>query len=183
MRVYYDRDADLNLIKSRTVAILGYGSQGHAHANNLRESGVENVIVGLREGSGSRPKAEGAGFTVMTPDAAARTADVVMMLTPDEGHSALYSGDLAGNMKEGAALAVAHGLSIHFNLIEPRSDLDVFMVRPRAPAISCAPNMCAAPACRACSPSTGTPQATARNSAFPMPAGSARAGRASSRRP
>ncbi|MCY4500113.1 MAG: ketol-acid reductoisomerase [Alphaproteobacteria bacterium] len=133
MRVYYDRDADLNLIKSRTVAILGYGSQGHAHANNLRESGVENVIVGLREGSGSRPKAEGAGFTVMTPDAAARTADVVMMLTPDEGHSALYSGDLAGNMKEGAALAVAHGLSIHFNLIEPRSDLDVFMVAPKGP--------------------------------------------------
>ena len=133
MRVYYDRDADLNLIKSRTVAILGYGSQGHAHANNLRESGVENVIVGLREGSGSRPKAEGAGFTVMTPDAAARTADVVMMLTPDEGHSALYSGDLAGNMKEGSALAVAHGLSIHFNLIEPRSDLDVFMVAPKGP--------------------------------------------------
>ncbi len=133
MRVYYDRDADLNLIKSRTVAILGYGSQGHAHANNLRESGVENVIVGLREGSSSRPKAEGAGFTVMTPDAAARTADVVMMLTPDEGHSALYSGDLAGNMKEGAALAVAHGLSIHFNLIEPRSDLDVFMVAPKGP--------------------------------------------------
>ena len=133
MRVYYDRDADLNLIKSRTVAILGYGSQGHAHANNLRDSGAENVIVGLREGSGSRPKAENAGFTVMTPEAAARVADVVMMLTPDEGHSALYSGDLAGNMKEGAALAVAHGLSIHFNLVEPRPDLDVFMVAPKGP--------------------------------------------------
>ena len=133
MRVYYDRDADLNLIKSRTVAILGYGSQGHAHANNLRDSGAENVIVGLREGSGSRPKAENAGFTVMTADEAARVADVVMMLTPDEGHSALYSGDLAANMKAGAALAVAHGLSIHFNLIEPRSDLDVFMVAPKGP--------------------------------------------------
>ena len=133
MRVYYDRDADLNLIKSRTVAILGYGSQGHAHANNLRDSGAENIIVGLREASGSRPKAENAGFTVMTPEAAAQVADVVMMLTPDEGHSALYSGDLAGNMKEGAALAVAHGLSIHFNLVEPRPDLDVFMVAPKGP--------------------------------------------------
>ena len=133
MRVHYDRDADLNLIKSKTVAILGYGSQGHAHANNLRDSGVADVIVGLREGSGSAVKAGNAGFKVMTPDAAAREADVVMMLTPDEGHAALYSGSLAGNMKEGAAVAVAHGLSIHFSLVEPRPDLDVFMVAPKGP--------------------------------------------------
>lgn len=133
MRVYYDRDADLNLIKGKKVAILGYGSQGHAHANNLRDSGVADMVVGLRSGSGSAPKAEGAGFKVMAPAEAAAWADVVMMLTPDEGQAALYEQDIADNIRPGAALCVAHGLSIHFNLINPRSDIDVFMVAPKGP--------------------------------------------------
>jgi len=133
MRVYYDRDADLNLIKGKKVAILGYGSQGHAHANNLRDSGVAEVVVGLRPGSGSAPKAEAAGFTVMAPAEAAKWADVVMMLTPDEGQAALYNQDIVDNIRPGAALSVAHGLSIHFNLINPRSDIDVFMVAPKGP--------------------------------------------------
>ena len=133
MRVYYDRDADLNLIKGKKVAILGYGSQGHAHANNLRDSGVKDMVVGLRPGSGSAPKAEGAGFKVMAPAEAAAWADVVMMLTPDEGQAALYEQDIVNNIRPGAALCVAHGLSIHFNLINPRSDIDVFMVAPKGP--------------------------------------------------
>jgi ketol-acid reductoisomerase len=133
MRVYYDRDADLNLIKGKKVAILGYGSQGHAHANNLRDSGVKDMVVGLRAGSGSAPKAEGAGFKVMPPAEAAAWADVVMMLTPDEGQAALYEQDLVNNIRPGAALCVAHGLSIHFNLINPRKDIDVFMVAPKGP--------------------------------------------------
>jgi len=133
MRVYYDRDADVNLIKGKKVAIVGYGSQGHAHANNLRDSGVKDVRVALRAGSGSAKKAEGAGFTVMTPAEAAKWADVVMLLTPDERQADLYRDDLAGNLREGAAIAFAHGLNIHFNLIEPRADLDVFMVAPKGP--------------------------------------------------
>ncbi len=133
MRVYYDRDADVNLIKSKKIAILGYGSQGHAHALNLRDSGCGDVVVGLRSGSGSAPKAEDAGFKVMTPAEAAAWADVIMILTPDEGQSDLYRDDLAGNMKEGAAIAFAHGLAIHFNLIEARADIDVFMVAPKGP--------------------------------------------------
>jgi ketol-acid reductoisomerase len=133
MRVYYDRDADFNLIKSKKVAIIGYGSQGHAHANNLRDSGVANVVVGLRAGSGSAKKAEAAGFTVMAPADAAKGADVVMILTPDEGQAALYETQIRDNLKPGAALAFAHGLSIHFNLITPREDVDVFMVAPKGP--------------------------------------------------
>jgi len=133
MRVYYDRDADLNLIKNKKVAIIGYGSQGHAHANNLRDSGVKEVVVGLRPGSGSATKAEAAGFKVMAPAEAAKWADVVMMLTPDEGHAALYENELKDNLRPGAALAVAHGLSIHFNLIDPRKDIDVFMCAPKGP--------------------------------------------------
>ena len=133
MRVYYDRDADLGLIKGRKVAIIGYGSQGHAHAMNLRDSGLGDVVVALREGSASRPKAEGAGFTVMTPAKAAAWADVVMVLAPDELHAELYENDLIGNLRDGAALAFAHGLSIHFELITPRSDLDIFMVAPKGP--------------------------------------------------
>ncbi len=133
MRVYYDRDADLNLIKNKKVAIIGYGSQGHAHANNLRDSGVKDVVVGLRPGSGSATKAEAAGFKVMAPAEAAKWADVVMMLTPDEGHAALYESELKDNLRPGAALAVAHGLSIHFNLIDPRKDIDVFMCAPKGP--------------------------------------------------
>ncbi len=133
MRVYYDRDADLNLIKGKKVAIIGYGSQGHAHAQNLKDSGVKNVAIGLRKGSAGVKKAEGAGFKVLTPTEAAKWADVVMVLTPDEGQADLWTNDLRDNMKEGAALAFAHGLNIHFNLIEPRKDLDVFMIAPKGP--------------------------------------------------
>jgi len=133
MRVYYDRDADLNLIKGKTVVIVGYGSQGHAHAMNLRDSGVANVVVALRAGSATAKKAEAAGFTVKTPAEAAKDADVVMMLTPDELQRDIYANELAGNLKQGAAIAFAHGLNIHFNLIVPRADLDVFMVAPKGP--------------------------------------------------
>jgi ketol-acid reductoisomerase len=133
MRVYYDRDADVNLIKAKKVAIIGYGSQGHAHANNLKDSGCANVVVGLRATSAAVAKAEAAGFKVMDPAAAAKWADVVMVLTPDEGQGDLYRDNLAPNMRPGTALAFAHGLNIHFNLIEPRADIDVFMIAPKGP--------------------------------------------------
>ena len=133
MRVYYDRDADLNLITGKKVAIIGYGSQGHAHALNLRDSGVGELVVALRAGSASKAKAEGAGFTVMTPDEAAKWADVVMVLAPDELQGAIYEDDLRDNLRQGAALAFAHGLNIHFDLILPRADLDVFMIAPKGP--------------------------------------------------
>jgi len=133
MRVYYDADADLGLIRGKSVAIVGYGSQGHAHAANLRDSGVKNVIVALRPGSASAAKAEAADFRVATNVDAAREADIVMMLAPDETQAAIYAADLAPNMRHGAALAFAHGLNIHFGLIEPRADLDVFMIAPKGP--------------------------------------------------
>ena len=133
MRVFYDRDADVNLIKSKKVAIVGYGSQGHAHANNLRDSGVKELAVALRSGSASRKKAEDAGLKVMDAAQAAKWADVIMLLTPDELQRHLYADDLRDNMREGTAIAFAHGLNVHFKLIEPRSDLDVFMVAPKGP--------------------------------------------------
>ncbi|WP_375458029.1 ketol-acid reductoisomerase [uncultured Enterovirga sp.] len=133
MRVYYDRDADINLIKGRKVLIVGYGSQGHAHALNLRESGVKEVAIALKESSATRSKAETAGFKVMNPAEGAKWADIVMMLTPDELQADIYRDSLEANMKEGAALLFAHGLNIHFNLIEPRTDLDVLMVAPKGP--------------------------------------------------
>ncbi|MFA9387917.1 MAG: ketol-acid reductoisomerase, partial [Methyloceanibacter sp.] len=133
MRVYYDRDADLNLIKGKKVAIIGYGSQGHAHALNLKESGVAEVAVGLRSGSSSVAKAEGEGLKVMSVADAAKWADVVMMLTPDELQGKIWKNDLEPNMKKGAALLFAHGLNIHFDLIEPRADMDVCMVAPKGP--------------------------------------------------
>jgi ketol-acid reductoisomerase len=132
MRVYYDRDADVNLIKAKKVAIIGFGSQGHAHAMNLRDSGCADVAIGVRQG-GSWNKAEAAGFKVMSPAEAAKWADVVMMLTPDELQGDLYREALGPNMKEGAALAFAHGLNVHFNLLDPRPDLDVFMIAPKGP--------------------------------------------------
>jgi ketol-acid reductoisomerase len=119
MRVYYDRDADVNLIKGKKVLIVGYGSQGHAHAMNLRDSGVKDVRIALKAGSATIKKAEAAGFTVMTPAEGAKWADIVMMLTPDELQSDIYNADLAGNM--------------HFNLLTPRADLDVFMIAPKGP--------------------------------------------------
>ena len=133
MRVYYDRDADVNLIKTKKVAIIGYGSQGHAHALNLKDSGVKEVRVALREGSATVKKAEAAGLTVLNPRDAAKWADIIMVLTPDELQARLYTDDLAPHMKKGAAMAFAHGLNIHFRLIEPRADLDVFMVAPKGP--------------------------------------------------
>ncbi|OYV62757.1 MAG: ketol-acid reductoisomerase, partial [Acidiphilium sp. 21-62-4] len=133
MRVYYDSDADVNLIKSKKVAIVGYGSQGHAHALNLKESGLKDLAVALRPGSTAIAKAEAAGLKVMSPDEAAAWADVVMILTPDEGQGDLYRDSLAKNLKPGAAIAFAHGLNIHFNLIEPRADIDVFMIAPKGP--------------------------------------------------
>ncbi|KGM32593.1 ketol-acid reductoisomerase [Inquilinus limosus] len=133
MRVYYDRDADVNLIKSKKVVIVGYGSQGHAHAANLRDSGVKDVRIALRPESPTVKKAEAAGFTVMSPAEAAAWGDVLMMCTPDELQADIYARDLGPNMKEGAAIAFAHGLNVHFNLIVPRKDLDVFMVAPKGP--------------------------------------------------
>jgi ketol-acid reductoisomerase len=133
MRVYYDRDADINLIKGKKVAIIGYGSQGHAHALNLRDSGVKNVAVALRKGSQGVKKAQAEKLKVMDVAAAAKWADVMMMLTPDELQADIYRDHLADNMKDGAALMFAHGLNIHFNLIEPRADLDVMMIAPKGP--------------------------------------------------
>src|SRR3954447_26108676 len=132
MRVYYDRDADENLIKSKKVAIIGFGSQGHAHAMNLRDSGQKDIVIGLPPG-GSAPNAEAAGFKVLPPADCAKWADVVMVLTPDEGQGDLYRDHLHANMKQGAALAFAHGLNVHFNLLDPRPDLDVFMIAPKGP--------------------------------------------------
>ena len=133
MRVYYDTDADVGLIKGKNVAIIGYGSQGHAHALNLKDSGVKNLAIGLRAGSAGIAKAEGAGLKVMDPAECAKWADVVMVLTPDEGQGDLYRDKLAANMKPGAALAFAHGLNVHFNLLDPRADIDVFMIAPKGP--------------------------------------------------
>jgi len=120
MRVYYDRDADVNLIKTKKVAIVGYGSQGHAHAANLKDSGVKQVVSALRKGSGPAAKAKAAGIDVMDVPDAAKWADVLMILAPDEHHGALYREHVAPNLRQGAALAVAHGFSIHFRQIEPR---------------------------------------------------------------
>ncbi len=133
MRVYYDRDADVNLVKNKKIVIVGYGSQGHAHALNLRDSGVKDVVIALKEGSPTRKKAEGEGLKVMSPADAAKWADVIMMLTPDELQGDIYANELAPNLKQGAALAFAHGLNIHFKLIDPRPDLDVFMIAPKGP--------------------------------------------------
>ena len=133
MRVYYDRDADVNLIKAKNILVVGYGSQGHAHALNLKDSGAKDVRVALRPGSATVKKAEAAGLKVMSPAEGAKWADLVMVLTPDELQAKLYVDDLAPNMKQGAALAFAHGLNIHFRLIEPRPDLDVLMIAPKGP--------------------------------------------------
>jgi len=132
LNVYYDKDADLSIIKGKKVAIIGYGSQGHAHALNLRDSGVD-VVVALRAGSASVAKAEAEGLQVMSVAEAAKTCDLVMVLTPDEFQSQLYKQELAPNLKEGATLAFAHGFAIHYNQIVPRADLNVIMIAPKAP--------------------------------------------------
>ncbi len=130
--VYYDKDADLSLIQQKKVCILGYGSQGHAHANNLKDSGVD-VVVGLRAGSGSWKKAEQAGLTVKTVPDAVRDADVIMVLVPDEHQERLYREEVAPHVRKGAAIAFAHGFNVHFQLIEAAPELDVFMVAPKGP--------------------------------------------------
>jgi ketol-acid reductoisomerase len=133
MRVFYDRDADAALIKGKKVCVIGYGSQGHAHALNMKDSGVAEIRIGLRPGSASAKKAEKAGLSVLSPAEGAAWADVVMVLAPDEMQAQLYAEHLHKQMKPGAALAFAHGLNIHFQLIEPRPDIDVFMVAPKGP--------------------------------------------------
>jgi ketol-acid reductoisomerase len=132
MNIYYDKDCDLSIIKGKKVSIIGYGSQGHAHANNLKDSGV-NVTVGLREGSSSVAKAEASGLTVKNVPEAVASADVVMILTPDEFQSQLYKEEIEPSLKQGATLAFAHGFAIHYNQIVPRGDLDVIMIAPKAP--------------------------------------------------
>jgi len=132
MKVFYDNDADLSLVRGKMVAVIGYGSQGHAHALNLKDSGVQ-VVVGLRADSASRDKAVRAGLEVRDVADAVRGADVVMILAPDEKQAAIYAGEVEPNLKQGAALAFAHGFNIHFGFIEPRADLDVFMVAPKGP--------------------------------------------------
>ena len=133
MKVFYDKDADIEIIKAKKVAIIGYGSQAHAHAQNLKDSGVKDVKIGLRDGSSSAAKAKNDGFTVISNKEAAAWADIVMVLVPDELQQELYEKDLKDNMKKGTALAFAHGLNIHFSLIKPREDMDVFMVAPKGP--------------------------------------------------
>ena len=132
MNRYYDKDADLNIIKGMKVSVIGYGSQGHAHANNLKDSGVD-VCVGLREGSASSKKAQEAGLSVKSIEDATAWADLVMILAPDEFQGKIYSDSIEPNLKNGATLAFAHGFNIHFGQIQPRSDLDVIMIAPKAP--------------------------------------------------
>ena len=132
MKVYYDKDCDINLIKSKKVVVVGYGSQGHAHAQNLRDSGVKDVTIALRFGSSSIDKAKAAGFEVSTPEEAVKDADVIMMLAPDENQADIYNA-IEGNIKEGAYLAFAHGFNFHFDFIQPRDDMNVFMVAPKGP--------------------------------------------------
>lgn len=132
INMYYDKDADIEIIRNKKVAVIGYGSQGHAHANNLKDSGVD-VVVGLRSGSSSRTKAEQAGLAVADVPAAVADADVVMIMTPDEFQAQLYRDEIEPNIKQGAAMAFAHGFAIHYNQVVPRADLDVIMIAPKAP--------------------------------------------------
>jgi ketol-acid reductoisomerase len=132
MKVYYDKDADLSLIKGKQVAIIGYGSQGHAHAQNLRDSGV-NVVVGLRKGGASWTKVEAAGIKVMEVNDAVKAADLVMILLPDENIPDVYKNNVEPNIKQGGTLAFAHGFNVHYNQVIPRADLDVIMIAPKGP--------------------------------------------------
>jgi ketol-acid reductoisomerase len=131
MKIYYDKDIKKNLLKGKTVCIMGYGSQGHAHANNLKDSGV-NVIIGIRKG-GSFDKAKKAGFDTMLPADAAKKADVIMILLPDENQGDIYNSEIAPNVKKGAYVGFAHGFNIHFNQITPSPDINIFMVAPKGP--------------------------------------------------
>ena len=132
MQIYYDKDADLSIVRGKKVAIIGFGSQGHAHAGNLKDSGVD-VVVALRPGSATAKKVEAAGLTVKSVPDAVKWADLVMVLTPDEFQSQLYKNEIEPNLKQGATLAFAHGFAIHYNQVVPRADLDVIMIAPKAP--------------------------------------------------
>lgn len=132
MKVYYDADADFTLIKDKKIVIIGYGSQGHAHAQNLKDSGAKNVVIGLRASSSSVAKAQGAGFTVQEPTEAVKDADIIMILAPDENQADIYN-QIEPAIKQGAALAFAHGLNFHFGFIKPRADMDIFMIAPKGP--------------------------------------------------
>ena len=133
MKMLYEKDANVDLIKSKKIAIFGFGSQGHAHALNLKDSGVKEVVVALRDGSSSRKKAEAQGLKVMSLSDAAEWADILMMLTPDELQSQIYKNHIEQRMRQGTSLGFAHGLNIHFNLITARKDLDIFMIAPKGP--------------------------------------------------
>ena len=133
MKVYYDKDADFNIIKDKTITVVGYGSQGHAHAANLKDSGVKNVNIALKESSLSVSKAKSAGFNVISVDEASKKSDILMLATPDEIQGKLYKNHIHNSLKSGSALAFAHGLNIHYGLIEPREDIDVFMIAPKGP--------------------------------------------------
>lgn len=133
LRVYYDKDTNLNKIKDKTIAIIGYGSQGHAHAQNLKDSGVKHITIGLRPHSKSASVAKEHGFSVVAPADAVKNADIIMILTPDETQAVLYENEIKPHVKNGATLAFAHGFNIHFRLIEPRDDLDVIMIAPKGP--------------------------------------------------
>jgi len=133
MKMLYEKDTNIDLIKSKKIAIFGFGSQGHAHALNLKDSGVKEVVVALREGSSSKKKAEAQGLKIMSLSDAAEWADILMMLTPDELQSQIYKNHIEQRMREGTSLAFAHGLNIHFNLINARKDLDIFMIAPKGP--------------------------------------------------
>ena len=133
MKVYYDKDADFNIIKDKVITVVGYGSQGHAHAANLKDSGVKNVNIALKENSLSSSKAKSAGFNVISVDEASRNSDILMLATPDEVQGKIYKDYIHNTLKSGSALAFAHGLNIHYGLIEPREDIDVFMIAPKGP--------------------------------------------------
>ena len=132
MNIYYDKDADLSIIKSKKVAIIGYGSQGHAHANNLKESGVD-VVIGLHDGSKSADKARNSGFEVLSVAEATKISDLVMLLIPDENQADVYSEDIESNLKKGASLGFAHGFNIHFETIKPNNDTNIIMIAPKGP--------------------------------------------------
>ena len=133
MKVYYDKDADLSLIQNMNVVVVGFGSQGHAHAHNLRDSGVSQIAIGLRPNSGSAVKARNAGFEVKPVAEAVQDADLIMMLTPDETQRDIYADEIAPNVKENSTLAFAHGFNIHFELIQPAANMDVIMIAPKGP--------------------------------------------------
>jgi len=181
MRVYYDRDADINLIKAKNVAIIGYGSQGRAHALNLKDSGAKNVVIALKAGSGTIKKAEADGFKVMTVAEAAKWADLMMMATPDELQADIYKAEIAPNIRDGAAIAFAHGLNIHFGLIEPKTSVDVVMIAPKGPGHTVRGEYQKGGGVPCLVPFTRTLPATRLNSRSPTPAASAVAVRASSK--